>query len=48
VQGPRAQGCLATVKEIEKLGGDPSCIGSMHDQDFLTHEAYDPPCNFDQ
>ncbi len=46
MQGPRAQGCLATVKEIEKLSGDPGCIGAMQDQDFLTHEAYDPVCTF--
>jgi hypothetical protein len=46
-QGSRAQQCLAAVRQIETLGGDPSCIGTMHDWDFLTNEAYDPPCNFD-
>lgn len=46
MQGPRAQECLAVVQKIEKLNGDPSCIGLMHDQDFLTHLAYDPPCTF--
>jgi hypothetical protein len=46
-QGPRAQQCLGMVEQIAKLGGDTSCIGTMHDWDFLTHEAYDPPCDFD-
>jgi hypothetical protein len=45
--GGRANPCLAAVKEIEQLGGDPSCVGTMHDYDFLTNAAYDPPCDFD-
>jgi hypothetical protein len=44
----RAPGCLAFVQRIEKLSGDPSCIGAMHDWDFLTNGANDPPCAFDQ
>lgn len=46
MQTSRAQECLATVQKIEKLSGDPSCVGLMHDQDFLTNIANDPPCNF--
>jgi hypothetical protein len=46
-QGPRAQHCLALIQQLAMLGGDPSCIGEMHDWDFLTNEAYDPPCDFD-
>jgi hypothetical protein len=45
--GPRAQQCLAAIQSIEKLGGDQTCIGLMHDGDFLSHAAFDPPCNFD-
>ena len=46
-RGPHAAQCLAAVQEIEKIGGDPSCFGTEDDGDFLTHAAYDPPCNFD-
>ena len=48
MQGAGAQQCLAEVQELEKLGGDATCIGTMYDQDFLTHVAYDPPCNSSQ
>jgi hypothetical protein len=33
---------------MEKLSGDPGCLGTMHDWDFLTNGANDPPCIFDQ
>jgi hypothetical protein len=48
LQGPRVDTCLYTVNVVEKLGGDTSCTGLMHDQDFLTNGAYDPQCNFDE
>ena len=48
LQGPRVQSCLYTVQVVETLGGDTSCVGLMHDQDFLTHGAFDPPCDFDE
>jgi hypothetical protein len=44
----RAPGCLAFVQGIEKLSGDPGCLGTMHDWDFLTNGVNDPPCIFDQ
>ena len=39
--------CLDAVNVVEKLNGDPSCTGLMHDWDFLNNVVYDPPCPFD-
>jgi hypothetical protein len=40
--------CLAVVRQIEPLGGDVNCASGMHDWDFVTHFASNPPCDFDQ
>ncbi len=46
MQGDYAQACQRTIHQLEKLGGDPSCVGTMHDWDFNTHVPV--PCNFAQ
>jgi hypothetical protein len=40
-----AQSCLDTVHLIEKLSGDPSCYGAMHDWDTTAHLKV--PCMFE-
>jgi hypothetical protein len=44
LQGDYEQSCLRLVHEGEKLSGDPTCVGTMHDWDFNTHIPV--PCNF--
>jgi hypothetical protein len=45
-QRSRVKECHATVGVIEKLSGDPSCMGAMMDWDYLTNGPNDPPCTF--
>lgn len=45
LQGEMAASCLETVRLIEKLSGDPSCFGAMHDWDFFAHLPV--PCMFE-
>jgi len=44
MQGDGAPSCLQTVHLIEKISGDPSCLGVMHDWDTTAHLAV--PCHF--
>jgi hypothetical protein len=44
MQGDDAASCLDTVHLLEKLSGDPSCIGVMQDWDANSHLAV--PCKF--
>jgi hypothetical protein len=44
MQGDQAQSCLDLVYTIEKLSGDPSCFGVMHDWDHNMHLPV--PCKF--
>jgi hypothetical protein len=45
LQGDMAGSCLETVRLVEKLSGDPSCYGLMHDWDFFSHLPV--PCTFE-
>jgi hypothetical protein len=44
MQGDSAASCLDTVHLIEKISGDPSCVGVMSDWDTTSHLPV--PCNF--
>jgi hypothetical protein len=44
MQGEGAASCLEFVRLFEKLSGDASCIGAMHDWDFNVHLRV--PCKF--
>lgn len=44
MQGDRAQSCLDSVHLLERISGDPSCNGVMHDWDTTAHLLV--PCNF--
>jgi hypothetical protein len=44
MQGDGAASCLETVHLLEKLSGDPSCFGAMHDWDTTSHLSV--PCKF--
>ena len=43
-QGDQATQCLESVHLLEKISGDPSCLGAMHDWDATAH--YPVPCKF--
>jgi hypothetical protein len=45
LQGDMSDGCLQVVRALEKLSGDPSCMGAMHDWDFFSHLPV--PCMFE-
>ena len=36
-QGDYVQSCQRSIHQIEKLGGDTSCVGTIHDWDWNTH-----------
>ncbi len=46
IQGDYEQACLRTIHQLEKLGGDPTCLGTTQDWDFNSHVPV--PCNYDQ
>jgi hypothetical protein len=43
-QGPLVEGCLSYVDLLERLSGDPSCIGALSDRDFNGAIAFRSPC----
>lgn len=45
LQGDKADACIDLVTQLEKLSGDPSCMGAMHDWDFFSHLPV--PCMFE-
>lgn len=45
MQGDRASSCLETVHVLERLSGDASCVGAMHDWDTWAHLKV--PCKFE-
>lgn len=45
MQGDMAETCLETVRTLEKLSGDPSCLGVMQDWDAISHLPV--PCTFE-
>jgi hypothetical protein len=46
MQGDYEQACLRTIHQLEKLGGDPTCLGTTQDWDFNSHVPV--PCNYDR
>jgi hypothetical protein len=44
-QGDFAARCLALARQLESLGGDPSCVGAMSDWDFNSHLPV--PCSWE-
>jgi hypothetical protein len=44
MQGDSAASCLDTVHLVERISGDPSCLGAMSDWDVTSHLPV--PCNF--
>ena len=46
IQGDYEAACDRSVHQLEKLSGDPSCLGATMDWDWNTHVPV--PCNYDQ
>lgn len=45
LQGDKSVDCFETVRLIERVSGDPSCYGAMHDWDLNSHLPV--PCMFE-
>jgi hypothetical protein len=43
-QGPVTEGCLQYAELLERLSGDPSCLGALWDWDVNTNFTYRSPC----
>ncbi len=43
-QGPLVESCMTYADTMERLGGDPSCLGALWDWDFNTNYVYRSPC----
>jgi len=43
-QGPLVESCLAYAELLERLSGDPSCVGALSDLDFNSALAFRSPC----
>jgi len=43
-QGPLVDACKKQVQQLERLGGDPTCLGTQFDWDFNSNFAYRSPC----